>query len=149
MVVFIYTCRVSSDLLGAVTNGFVSGQDISQYNLTQFILEALIEKTLPPFSINYTGTTYLQNMLDIFQGLLVDPSFSGRSSLVQTMQSFAYSLLEDTLCNEAAVTHSRPQFYLIAAKLSHSALAGRRFSSNNNTDFVQFPTQIIAPQVSG
>jgi hypothetical protein len=127
----------------------VSGQDPSQYNLTVFILEELIRSTLPPLNIDYSSTKYVDNMLDIFQSVLADPSFYGRSLLVQTIQSFVYSLLDGITCNSTTLTFSRPLLYLRAAKLSHSALSGLRFSSNNNTDFVQFPTQIIAPQVSG
>lgn len=135
-------------MLEALNNGLVSGQDPSQYNLTQFILEELIQRTLPPSNIDYSATLYVNNMLDIFQSLLADPSFSGRSLLVQTIKSFAYSLLDGVTCNAPAIVHSRPLYYLRVAKLSHSALNGQRFSSNNNSDFVQFPTQIIAPQVS-
>lgn len=138
---------ISSDLLEALNEGRISGQDPTHYNLTQSILEELIQRTVPPFNVSYSGTMYVSNMLDIFQTLLADPSFSGRSLLVQTIQSFAYSLLNGELCNAPAITHSRALFYLRAAKLSHSSLSGQRFSSNNNTDFIQFPAQIIAPQV--
>lgn len=138
---------ISSDLLEALNEGRVSGQDPIQYNLTRSILEELIQRTLPPFNVAYSNTAYVPNMLDIFQTLLADPSFSGRSLLVQTMKSFAYSLLSDELCNAPAISHSRSLYYMGAAKLSHSSLSGKQFSSNNDTDFVQFPTQIIAPQV--
>lgn len=109
-------------------------------------MEELIAKSVFP-EIDYSSTRYIPNMLDVFQSLVTDPSFTGRSLLVQIMKSFAYSQLDNVDCNAPALAYSRPQLYMEAAKLAPSTLAGRRFSSSNGIDFVQFPTQIIAPQV--
>ena len=97
--------------------------------------------------IDYTNTSYVSNMLDIFQQLLSDRSYTGQSFFIESMKSFAYSLLEDSLCDGPVFAFSRPLYYLEAAKLTLPSLIGKRYASINNSDYVQFPAQIINTQV--
>lgn len=129
-------------------NELISGQDRNQSDLVQFIVEELIQKTLAPSNIDYSNTRYITNMLNVFQTLLENIGFAGRSLFVNSMKSFAYSLIEESLCNGPAINFSRPLYYMQAAKLSPASLSGRRFSSTSDADFVQFPTEIIFTQVS-
>lgn len=131
-------------MFAALTNKIVTGQDDE---LIRRILQTLIQKTLAPVNIDYSNSSYVANMLDIFQTLLVDLSFAQRSLLVKSMQKFAYSLVEESRCNSSAITYSKPQYYLQTAKLSFDALAGRRFFSANGSDYVQFPN-VSSTQVS-
>ena len=124
-----------------LTNEMVSGQDNEQTEITQLILEEMIQKTLVPVNIDYSNTNYIPRMLEIFRSLIVDASFSGRSQFLESMQNFAYSLVESSLCDGPPVIHSTPQYYLYAAKISPPLLAGMRFSSSSDSDYIQYPSQ--------
>lgn len=139
--------RVSAELLTLLSNRLVFGESRNQSNITQLIIEELVQKTLAPVNIDYTNTQYISNMLDIFQQLAADATFIGRSLMVEAMKSFAYSLLEGSECDAPPLTHTRPLFYLEAVKLSPSSLAGRQFAFNNGGDYVQLPNQVSAMQV--
>lgn len=144
---FVSNFRVTSELLGLLNSQVVSGLDNGQTEFVQLIIETIIQKTLAPVNIDYSSTVYVSNMLDVFQNLLTDISFSGRSQFVESMQNFAYSLVEDSLCNGPAITHSRPLYYLHAAALSPPVLANTRFSSTTGSDYVQFPSQVVSTEV--
>ena len=137
--------RVSTDLLLVLMDGSVTGRDRNQSNLVKLIDDELIRKTLAPLNIDYSSIMYVSNMLDSFDRIVSDPTFSGRSLLADTMKFFAYSLLEDVECNSTAITYSRNTFFLLAMKSSASSLAGRRFISISGADYVQFPNQMILP----
>lgn len=135
-------------MLAVLTGGTISGADRNQSDITRFIIQELIQKTKAPVNINYSNNTqYVSNMLDIFQTLLNLASFEGRSSFVDLMKQFAYSLVEDVECNTPALIHTRPQFYLMVQKISPSMLAGRKFTSTSGADYVQLPAQVISTQV--
>ncbi len=140
--------RVSLDMNSILDAGLVSGSAQNQSDVTRLIIDELILKTLSSSNnVDYSNTLYVSTMLDIFQTLLVpNTSFAGRSQLVQSMKSFAYSLLEDSSCN-SSMQFFRTQFYLEASKLSPFNLTGRRFASNNDADYVQLPTQVITTPV--
>ena len=91
-------------------------------------------------------------MREIFTVLF---SNSRRDRLTQSMQRFAYSLVEDTPCpdtaQETSFTYTRSLFYLEAVKAQPLALVGRRFSSssdNADRDFLQFPPETIVDATS-
>ena len=108
-------------------------------------------------------------MSDIFQLVLDDVTFSGRSEFVETMKLFGYSLLDGEPCNTEYVFQkwfvmklamnisssfpvtkilSRLLFHLVVERLPPASLAQRRFTasfSSDNDDFVKFPSDSIFP----
>ena len=72
---------------------------------------------------------------------------------MQSMQNFAYSLLDGYMCRdanntavEALFTYSRASFYLEAVRAIPSAFIGRRFSfsQQGQDDFLQLPGRSIS-----
>lgn len=139
--------RVSSRLLSLLTAGQVSGSNRNQSEAVSLIINQLITLTQSGPNID-TGAVYINNMLDIFQFILSDVSFQGKSTFVQSMKTFAYSLVQEQACpaantEVATVVYSRPLFNLQALKILPVALANRRFINRQSEDYVQFPSQSI------
>ena len=130
----------------------MSGSNINQSDTVRLIIDQLIALTMTGPNINYT-TEYMNNMLDIFQFVLSDESFRGRSNFVTSMKTFAYSLVQEAACpaanTEHLVSYSRLSFNLQALKIQSSTLANRQFVSSSNVggereDYVQFPAQSLS-----
>lgn len=147
--VWLHVCSSSTGLLELLVSGELSGMNDAQVGVVQLTVDQLIRKTVMPTNIAYAGSVYVNTMMDIFNRLILDSSFNGRSRLAESMKSLAYSLLEDVSCQSEPLIYLTDSFYLQAERLAPSSLAGRRFSSSNGQDYVQFPTgMILSTQVS-
>ncbi len=127
----------------------MSGDSSDQSNALKLIVDELITTTLTTgANIDHTPTNYVQNILDVFDYILSEASFSGQSLFVQSMKNFAYSLVEDDLCpldnTEVLRTYSRGSFVLEGLKIRPMLLAGRRFTTSESQDYVQFPPQPLS-----
>ena len=136
---------VSESLVTVVTG--VSGSDSDQSTTLRLIIDQLVSITLRPVNVDYTSTNYIVNMLDVFNSILTDASFSGQSLFVQSMKSFAYSLVEDDACpttnTEVLRSYSRSAFFLEGLKIRPELLANRQFISSASNDYIQFPSQSL------
>jgi len=126
----------------------VSGENEAQAGVVQLTVDELIKKIVSPTNISFSGSAYLSTMMDVFNRLNLDPTFQGRSLLAESLRNLAYGLLEDRPCSSGAVTLVRDSFYLQADKVPPASLAGRRFNSSRDSDFLQLPpTMLINTQV--
>ena len=116
---------------------------MEQSDVVRLTINELIRKTEVPSNISYSSGGFVSIMMDIFNRLILDATFDGRSRLADSMKAMAYSLLEDIPCQSPPVTYVRDTFYFQAVKLALSSLPGRRFNSSNAADFVQFPTAMV------
>ncbi len=64
------------------------------------------------------------------------------SRFVQSLQAFAYSLLDGRAC-PYNTTETRPSYYLETLRLRPSSLYGRRFSAEVGGDFLQYPSESV------
>ncbi len=134
--------RVSTSLTTTVTT--LNGADNDQTNTLRLTVDQLIV-TSTTLTINTNIDNFVSNMLNVFNFILTDPSFMGQSLFVQSMKSFAYSLVEGETCptsnTEVLKSYSRPAFVLEALKIRPSLLTSRQFMSSDSSDYIQFPSQ--------
>ncbi len=140
------TYSVSTSLARTVTT--LNGADNDHTDTLRLTMDQLIltSTTLTTTNTNIDNN-YVSNMLNVFNSILTDPSFIGQSLIVQSMKSFAYSLVEEDTCpasnTEVLKTHSRTAFVLEALKIRPLLLASRQFMSSDSADYIQFPAQSL------